>query len=174
MRPTQRGALLSDLQIDADSVVTIHYTLKNDEGQILDSSDGRSPLAYLHGHSNIVPGLENALVGQKVGAKMNISVPPAEGYGERTGPGPQQVKKKEFGKDADKLAEGMPISAEASDGTRVTLWITKVEGSWVHVDTNHPLAGQTLNFDVEIVDIRAASAEELSHGHVHGPHGHNH
>jgi len=165
---------LSELQIDLNAVVTIHYTLKGDEGKVLDSSAGRAPLAYLHGHGNIVTGLETALAGQAVGDKIAVSVPPAEGYGERTGPGPQQVKKKEFGKDANKLTEGMPIRASASDGTEVTLWITKVEGSWVHVDTNHPLAGQTLHFDVEVVEIREATPEELAHGHVHGPHGHQH
>ena len=165
---------MSETQIDADKVVLIHYTLKDDDGTVLDSSAGRAPLAYLHGHANIVTGLENALAGQEVGAKISVSIPPAEGYGERTGPGPQQVKKKEFGKDADKLREGMPIRAQGSDGTDVTLWITKIEGSWVHVDTNHPLAGKTLNFDVEVMEIRAASAEEIAHGHVHGPHGHHH
>ncbi len=165
---------MSDTLIGQDSVVTIHYTLTNDEGKVLDSSNGRAPLAYLQGHGNIVSGLEKELAGKAVGAKLSVDVPASEGYGERTGPGPQQVKKTEFGKDADKLREGMPFQAESSDGNVVTLWVAKIEGAWVHIDTNHPLAGQTLHFDVEIVDIRAATAEELAHGHVHGPHGHNH
>jgi len=162
------------MEIGPDSVVTIHYTLKNGEGKVLDSSDGRAPLAYLQGHGNIVAGLEKQLLGKAVGDKLQAEVPPSEGYGERTGPGPQQVKKKEFGKDAEKLHEGMPFRAASSDGTEVTLWITKIQGSWVHIDTNHPLAGETLHFDVEVLEIREASAEELAHGHVHGIHGHNH
>lgn len=162
------------MEIGQDSVVTIHYTLTDDEGKVLDSSEGRSPMAYLQGHGNIVAGLEKEMVGKSAGAKLQVTVAPADGYGERTGPGPQQVKKKEFGKDADKLHEGMPFRAASSDGTEVTLWISKIEGAWVHIDTNHPLAGENLHFDIEVLDVRAASPEELSHGHVHGAHGHNH
>jgi FKBP-type peptidyl-prolyl cis-trans isomerase SlyD len=162
------------MEIGPDAVVVIHYTMKDNAGKILDSSEGQGPMAYLQGHDNVVPGLEKELAGKTAGAKLSVSVSPADGYGERTGPGPQRVKKKEFGKDADKLRQGLSFRADSSDGTPVTLWITKVEGAWVHVDTNHPLAGETLNFEVKVIEVREGSAEEIAHGHVHGAHGHHH
>ena len=160
--------------ITADSVVTMHYTLTDDDGKVLDSSDGRDPLAYLHGHGGIVVGLENALEGHTPGDEVEVSVPPAEGYGEHNGQEPELVPKRAFGKDAPLLQVGMPIRAETSDGTPVVLWIVEDRGSRVLLDGNHPLAGKTLHFKVQIVDVRQATPEELAHGHVHGPGGHHH
>ena len=159
--------------VSAGKAVRIHYTLTNDEGETLDSSAGGAPLAYLHGHGNIVPGLEEGLEGADAGANLKIKVPPAKGYGERTGEGPQAVKRTEFPKDMN-LHPGMPIRAEDGQGNTVILFVAKAEGAWVHLDINHPLAGVTLHFDIEVVEIRDASAEEIAHGHVHGPGGHHH
>lgn len=160
--------------IATNTVVLMHYTLKDDDGAVIDSSEGRPPLAYLHGHKGIVPGLEKALEGKAAGDVLDVSVPPAEGYGEHNGMEPQLVPKSEFGKDAKHLRVGMPIRAQGSDGQTVMLWIVEDRGSRVALDGNHPLAGKTLHFHVEIVSLRAATAEELAHGHVHGPGGHHH
>ena len=160
--------------IGEGSVATIHYTLSNDEGKVLDTSRGGEPLAFLAGAGNIVTGLENALIGKKVGDTVQVVVPPEDGYGEVTGDGPQAVPKREFGKHASDLREGMPLRLQASDGSPVVVWIHEIRGSRVFIDTNHPLAGKTLHFDVEVLDLREASAEEVAHGHVHGPGGHHH
>ena len=157
--------------ITAKKVVSIQYTLKNDAGEVLDSSSGGDPLEYLHGAGNIVPGLEKALEGKAVGDKVDAVVPPAEGYGERQGPGPQPVPKDAFG-GAD-VQPGMGVMAEDDQGRTIPLWVVKVEGEHVFVDANHPLAGETLNFAVEIVGLRDATEQELDHGHVHA-HGHDH
>ena len=154
-------------------VVLIHYTLKNDEGAVLDQSGQDQPLPYLHGAGNIVTGLETALAGKSVGDTFDVSVPPAEGYGERKSPGPQGIPKKEFPKDAN-LRTGMAFRAQGSDGQTVVLFITKIEGAKVWVDTDHPLAGQTLHFSGEIVRLREATSDEKAHGHPHGPDGTHH
>ena len=151
----------------------LHYTLTDDGGTVLDSSRGGEPFAYLHGFSNIVPGLEAALDGKTTGDAFKVSVAPAEGYGERQGPGPQAVHRSEFPKDFEPT-EGRPLRAQDGAGNMITLWITKVEGAQVWVDVNHPLAGQTLNFDVEVMSMRDATDDEKEHGHAHGLHGHAH
>lgn len=155
--------------ITGDKVASIHYVLRNDEGKVLDSSSGRAPLAYLHGHGNIVPGLERRLEGHKAGDKVQAVVPPSEGYGESTGE-PQAVHRREFPKDVQ-LYEGMPFRATNSAGEEVVLWIHAIRGAQIYVHTDHPLAGQTLHFDIDIVDVRDASEDEIAHGHVHGPGG---
>ena len=159
--------------IEDGKVVRIHYTLRGDDGEVIDSSEGGAPLPYLHGHQNIVVGLEEALAGASAGQHVDAVDPPAKGYGERQGDGPQAVKRSEFPKDME-LHVGMPIRAEDGEGNVVMLWISKVEGAWVHLDLNHPMAGQTLHFSVDVVDIRDASDVEIAHGHVHGPGGHHH
>lgn len=151
----------------------IHYTLTDDDGTELDSSRGRMPLAYLHGHNNIVPGLEAELAGKTIGAAFKASIAPKDGYGERQGPGPQAVHRSNFPKDFE-ATPGMPVRAQAGDGQPVTLWITDVKGAQIYVDINHPLAGKTLHFDVEVVGVREATADEKAHGHAHGPEGHAH
>jgi len=161
------------MQISADKVVYFHYTLRNDAGEVLDSSDGMDPLPYIHGHANIVPGLEKELEGLSVGDKKSVKVPPEEGYGERQEDATQEVPFDEFPEEIPR-EEGLQIFAESPDGQHFPLWITEVKENSVVLDANHPLAGETLHFDVEIVEVRAADEEELAHGHVHGPGGHEH
>lgn len=154
-------------------VVAIHYTLKNDAGETLDSSAGGDPLEYLHGAGNIVPGLESALTGKKLGERFNVVVAPEDGYGERDPRGVQRVPKDSFPEGVE-LQPGMAFFADGPDGEPVQVWIAALEADRVVIDLNHPLAGTTLYFDVEISALRGASAEELAHGHPHGPGGHHH
>lgn len=160
------------MQIASQRVVLMHYTLTNDKGEVLDSSRGGEPLAYLHGTGNIIPGLEKALEGKQAGDKLQVKVPPAEGYGERDAALIQKMPKRAF-KGVGELRVGMQLQAQSDKGMRV-ITVTQIAGDMVTVDGNHALAGETLNFDVEIAEVRAASAEEMSHGHVHGPGGHHH
>jgi FKBP-type peptidyl-prolyl cis-trans isomerase SlyD len=167
--------------ITADKIGIFHYTLHNSEGDLLDSSrEHGDPMPYLHGHSNIVPGLESALEGKSVGDMVKAEVPPAEGYGEYDETGFVQVHRKEFpAGEFDDVELGMSFQASDGDGQPVQLWLIKKEGAYAHFTTNHPLAGQTLHFDVEIVGIRDATEEELVHSHPHGidgtgGHHHNH
>ncbi len=160
----------SGTTIGDGNVVLFHYTLKNAEGEVLDTSDGADPLFYLHGGGNIVPGLEEELTGKSVGDKMSVVVPPEKGYGVRGGPGPQPVERSAFPPEVE-LEAGMQFHAEAPDGSPLTLWISAVEGDQVLVDANHPLAGVTLHFDIEVTGIRSATEDELAHGHPHGPDG---
>ncbi|MDQ3036319.1 MAG: peptidylprolyl isomerase [Myxococcota bacterium] len=159
--------------IAADKVVGIHYTLKNAAGEVVDSSSGSDPLFYLHGHDNIVPGLERKLTGRNVGEKLEVVVQPADGYGERDTRGEQQVPREAFPADVS-LEEGMQLALRDPSGAVVPLWINKVENDLVHVDLNHPLAGEVLTFDVEVVSVREPTPEELEHGHPHGPDGEHH
>lgn len=163
---------MSDI-IAENVVVTINYTLRNDAGEVLDTSEGDEPLTYLQGFGNIVPGLENALEGKRVGDKVTVAVTPEEGYGEKDPEGLQVVPRDAFPEGAT-IEIGDNFTAELDDDEFVTLWVVGVEGDEVHVDTNHPLAGVTLNFEVEIVELRAAHANELAHGHPHGRDGHAH
>lgn len=156
----------------AGKVVSIHYTLTSSEGNVIDRS-GDEPLAYLHGHDNIVPGLEKQLEGKVVGDKVKAVVEPSEGYGDRIPGGPQPLPRDAFPEDLE-IQEGMEFAAQMSDGKVVPLWIVGVKGDEVLVDPNHPLAGETLTFDVEITEIRDATDEEQTHGHVHGPGGQDH
>ncbi|MCB9672520.1 MAG: peptidylprolyl isomerase [Alphaproteobacteria bacterium] len=154
-------------------VVTFHYTLTDDAGQVLDSSRGGEPLPYLHGAGNIVPGLESQMAGKAVGAKFKADVAPADGYGEHDGNDPQPVPKGEFPPDIP-LQAGVQLMAQTPDGHAMPIWIADVDDQHVFIDMNHPLAGQTLHFDIEITAIRAATDEEKAHGHPHGPDGHHH
>lgn len=160
------------MQISANKVVSIHYTLKNDAGEVLDSSSGREPLAYLQGGGNIVPGLEKALEGKSTGEKVNVSVVPEEGYGPRHDGLMQEVPRDAF-QGVEDIKPGMQFHAQGPQGPLV---VTVVEAGddTVKVDGNHPLAGETLHFDVEVTDVREATEEEKEHGHVHGPEGHEH
>jgi FKBP-type peptidyl-prolyl cis-trans isomerase SlyD len=160
------------MKIEKDKVVSIEYTLRDDGGNVLDSSDGREPLAYLHGNGNLIPGLESQLEGRAANEALKVSIPPAEGYGEFDAAQIVSVPRDQFAGVAD-LAVGMQFTASGPEGERVVT-VTKIESDTITVDGNHPLAGQTLNFDVKIVDVREATADELSHGHVHGAGGHHH
>ena len=155
--------------IQADKVVFINYTLKNGAGEVLDDSEG-DPLFYLHGHQNIVPGLESQLDGLAIGDTKTVEVAPADGYGEVQPPGEQEFPKDTF-PDGIEVEEGMVFHAELPGGNMVPFFVTRVEGDTVWMDNNHPLAGETLFFDVEVVRIRDAHEEEIAHGHPHGPEG---
>jgi FKBP-type peptidyl-prolyl cis-trans isomerase SlyD len=158
--------------IKDNMVVSIHYTLKNEEGQVLDSSQGREPLSYLHGNNNIIPGLENALTGKEIGEQFNISIPPEDGYGVRDERLIQVLPKTAF-EGIDLVEPGMQFQARSDQGVQI-ITVTSVDGDRVTVDGNHALAGEVLNFDIEITHIRPATEEELAHGHVHGPGGNHH
>lgn len=160
------------MKIAKNQAVQIHYTLKNDAGEVLDSSDGAEPLAYLQGHGNLISGLEAALEGKRAGDKLNVSIAPVDGYGVHDASLVQEVPRSAF-KGIDDIQEGMQFRAESNQGPRMVT-VTKVTEATITVDGNHPLADQTLHFAVEVVDVRAATEEELSHGHVHGPGGHHH
>jgi len=160
------------MQIAERCVAYFHYTLTNDAGEVLDSSEGREPLPYLHGVGNIVVGLEKALSGKKAGDKLNVDVSPEEGYGVRNDALIQVVPKAAF-KGVDNLEPGMQFHAESNAGP-VSVVITQIDGENVTIDGNHPLAGETLHFVVEITEVREASVEEVLHGHVHGAGGHHH
>ena len=160
------------MQIESNSVVTLHYTLKDNDGNIIDQSDDGSFL-YLHGAMNIIPGLENALTGKAAGDEVSVSVTPEQGYGVKDPARIQDVPKEMF-EGNDDIQVGVQFHAEAPDGSAVVVTVIEVKDDVVVIDGNHALAGVDLNFDVKIVDVRAASEEEVSHGHVHGPHGHAH
>jgi FKBP-type peptidyl-prolyl cis-trans isomerase SlyD len=160
------------MQIANNVVASIEYTLTDDQGTVIDSSVGGEPLAYLHGAGNIIPGLEDALEGKKVGDSFKVSIPPSEGYGEKD-EGLLQVVPRSMFQGVDQVEVGMQFHAQTDYGMQV-ITVTKVEGDNVTVDGNHPLAGQTLNFDVKVLEVRDATSEELEHGHVHGAGGHNH
>jgi len=161
------------MQIDQDKVVLIHYTLTNDKGEVIDSSSGGEPLAYLHGQGNIIPGLEKALEGKQAGDKLDVKVAPADGYGERDDQLVQQVPRRAFS-GVQNVQPGMQFHAQTSGGNTRVVTVTRVAGDMVTVDGNHPLAGENLSFAVEVTEVRDATEEELSHGHVHGPGGHHH
>ena len=154
-----------------DHVVSFHYTLTNAEGETLDQSQGE-PLAYLHGAGNIIPGLEKALEGKNLGDKFTVNVLAADGYGEYNPDLVQEVPAQMF-QGVDNIEAGMQFQAQTDDGVQIVT-VKAIEGENIIVDANFPLAGQDLTFEVEIVEIRDASAEELEHGHVHGAGGHHH
>lgn len=160
------------MQIAERTVASFQYTLTNDAGDVLDSSEGREPLTYLQGAGNIVPGLEREMTGHVAGDKFNVDVAPEEGYGAYVDELVQVVPRSAFDGVND-LAVGMQFQAQTQQGP-IAVVITEIEGDEVTVDGNHPLAGETLHFAIEIVDVRAASDEEVQHGHVHGAGGHHH
>ena len=159
------------MEITADRVVTIHYTLKDDAGAVLDSSAGGEPLAYIQGHGNLVPGLEKALEGKQDGASLAVSLPPADGYGVRDQALVQRVPKRTL-QGSGEINKGMQFQVRTQDGMRL-FTVTAVVGDMITLDGNHPLADQTLHFNVDVVGVREATSEELEHGHVHGAGGHH-
>lgn len=155
--------------IQKDLVAAIHYTLKNDDGEIVDSSEGRDPLEYLHGHGNLVAGLERVLAGKAPGDTFNVSVAPEDGYGIADEDLVIDVPREHL---PEEIETGMRFSAETSNGVRL-FTIVEIEENSVVMDGNHPLAGETLHFEVEVVSIREPDPAELAHGHVHSG-GHHH
>ena len=154
------------LLIGENSVVSMHYKLTDDEGKVIDSSEGGEPMAYLHGAGNIIPGLEKALVGKGEGDSLKVRVEPAEGYGEANPEGTKVIERAAF-EGVDSVEPGMPFEAQAPDGTSQRIYVKNVDGDKVTIDINHPLAGMPLNFDVQIVNVREATKEEIEHGHTH-------
>jgi FKBP-type peptidyl-prolyl cis-trans isomerase SlyD len=160
------------VSIETNHVVSIHYTLKGDAGEVIDSSAGGEPLAYLHGHGNLVPGLERELTGKNAGDKLQVKISPADGYGEYDPQLVQRVPRRAL-RGVGNVRVGMRLHAQTDHGPK-PVTVTQIIGDMVTLDGNHPLAGKNLNFDVEIAAVRAATEEELSHGHVHGVGGHHH
>ncbi|MBI3544942.1 MAG: peptidylprolyl isomerase [Deltaproteobacteria bacterium] len=157
----------------AARVVTFHYTLKDKEGKVLDSSQGHDPMTYLEGSGQIIPGLENALKTAKTGDKQNVAVKAAEAYGEHDTSLVFEVPRSQF-PPGEQIDVGMKFRAGAPDEPSPVFTVTHASDSHVKVDGNHPLAGQDLFFDVEVTDVRDATLEEIKHGHAHGPGGHHH
>jgi len=160
------------MQIADGCAVAINFTLTNDAGEVLDTSYNREPMAYVHGTGNIVPGLEKALTGKQVGDTLKIDVPPEEAYGAHQPTLVHEVPRSAL-HGVEKIEPGLQFEAESADGP-VTATVTEVSDDKVILDGNHPLAGQRLHFEVEITEVREASAEETQHGHVHGAGGHRH
>ena len=156
-----------------DTVVTFHYALSDDAGQPIESSQGRDPLTVLLGHGGLVPGVERALLDREVGDKFDVVVPPDEGYGDRREGLVQRVPKKFF-RDPDRLRPGMQTVLQQKSGGSQIVTVQKIGSSVIDVDLNHPMAGRTLHFALELTDVRAATPEEIEHGHAHGPDGHHH
>lgn len=160
------------MQAQRGNVVSIHYTLRDTEGEIIDRSESGQPLSYLHGHENIVAGLEKALEGHGKGDEVQVTVAPEEGYGPYRDDLIQTVSRDVF-QGVDEIAPGMSFHAESETGPMVVT-IKEINGDEVTIDGNHVLAGQTLDFSVTVADVRTASKTELEHGHVHDGHEHEH
>jgi len=161
------------MQIARHKVVRIDYTLTDPNNQVLDTSSGGEPLSYLHGARNIIPGLESALEGKRAGDTLNVRIEPAEAYGERDDRLVQMVPREMF-EDSDQIQAGMQFQSADPEGNVAVVTVVSVTADTITVDANHPLAGMPLTFDVTVVDVRDASAEEIEHGHVHEPGGHHH
>lgn len=155
------------MQISDNKVASIHYTLTDQAGEVVDSSQGAEPLTYLQGFGNIIPGLEEALNGKSAGDSLEVTVPPEKGYGPVVEEMVQAVPRDAF-QGVEELEVGMRFQAQTASGP-VAVVVTEVADETVTVDGNHPLAGKTLNFAVEVVEVRDATADEIQHGHVHGP-----
>ncbi|GAB2582986.1 FKBP-type peptidyl-prolyl cis-trans isomerase [Spirosoma areae] len=155
------------MNITKDKVAAIHYTLRDSNGNIVDSSEGRDPLYYLHGANNLIPGMEEGLEGRTKGDQLKLDVAPEKGYGRHDPDLVEEVPLRAFGGAAVEV--GMQF--ETNEGQVIT--VTNVGPETVTVDANHPLADQNLHFDVEVIDVRDATSDELAHGHVHGPGGHH-
>lgn len=160
------------MNIADQCVVSIRYEVKDEDGVVVDSSEGRDPLVYLHGHNNIIPGLESALAGLAVGDDFDVTVAPEEAYGEHQDGLVQSVPKEAF-QGVEKVEEGMVFTAQTENGP-LQVTVTQVADEQVTVDGNHPLAGKALSFKGSVTEVREASAEELEHGHVHSGDDHDH
>ncbi|MBN1523784.1 MAG: peptidylprolyl isomerase [Spirochaetales bacterium] len=153
------------MEIKKDMAVSIHYTLKDIDGKVLDTSENNEPLKYLHGYGQMIPGVENSLEGKKIGDSLEVTVEPKDGYGEYDERLIAKVEKAKINADI-KLEAGMPLQAETGEGVHV-LYVKKIEGEDVYLDGNHPLAGIPLHFSLSVVDVQEATEEEKQHGHAH-------
>ncbi|MER2493115.1 peptidylprolyl isomerase [Catenovulum sediminis] len=160
------------MKIEANTVVSMHYQVKNADGEQIDSSKGGEPLAFIHGKGFLIKGLEDQLAGKEAGDKFACTIEPAQAYGEYHEELSQKLPADVFDH-IEEIHEGMHLRADTDQGQQSVI-ITKIEDGFVTVDGNHPLAGLTLEFDVEVVEVRAATEEELAHGHVHGAGGCGH
>lgn len=160
------------MQLAKDKVAVLNFTLKDKEGEIIDETNDGT-FTYLHGANNIIPGLENALEGKQAGDKTSVVIEPKDAYGERHLENIQRVPLDMFPDDVE-IKEGMQFESESSEGEPLIVTVTAIDAGEVVVDGNHPMAGVELHFDVEVIEVRDATAQELEHGHVHGPHGHDH
>jgi FKBP-type peptidyl-prolyl cis-trans isomerase SlyD len=160
------------MTIAKNKVVAIDYTLTDRDGKIIDTSKNQGPLYYIQGIGNLIPGLEAKLEGKSAGDNMKVVIAPQDGYGEREESLCQKVPKSQF-ENGGEIEIGMQFEVDTEQGELVVT-VTEISGDTVTVDGNHPLAGMELHFDVTVKEIREATAEELSHGHVHGPEGHHH
>ncbi len=156
------------MRIEEGRVVEIHYTLRDDAGQVIDTSDGDEALMYLHGSGQIVPGLEKALEGRTAGEKMTVKVAPEDGYGIRHEDRVLKIQRSDLPEGPDPEV-GSELEAVGQDGQHIVLWIAEIEGDEITLDGNHPFAGQTLHFEVAIETVREATPDEVTHGHAHGP-----
>jgi len=159
------------MQVADKTVVSIDYTLTNDAGEVLDSSKGAEPLTYIHGTGQIISGLENAFAGKQEGDSLKVRLAARDAYGDRDESKVMTATRAQFGGDEPEL--GLQVRSDGPDGGQV-LRIVAVENDVVTLDGNHPLAGVPLTFDVTVVGVRAATKQELKHGHAHGSHGHDH
>ena len=164
--------------VEQDSVVSVNYTgTYSQTGEVFDSSEGRDPLTFLVGHKQMILGFEQEMLGATVGETRKFTLTPDEAYGHRDEAGIQDVQRSDFPDTVDveqALEQGIPLGAYNEEGQPMQFRIVAIEGDIVKIDFNHPMAGETLNFSVDVVAIREATSEELEHGHVHGPGGHHH
>lgn len=162
------------MTIVKNAIATLHYTLKDDAGEILDVADKNNPFLYMHGVGGMIPGLEKALEGKQAGDKVVVSVAPVDAYGERNPSLTQDVPREMFGNISDEdMVVGAQFQAQTDQGVEI-ITVAAIEGDTIKIDGNHPMAGETLHFDVDVIEIREATEEEISHGHPHGPGGHQH
>lgn len=160
------------MKISENAVVSIDYELKDDGGEVIDSSKGETAMVYLHGVGNLLPGLEAELLGKSNGDSLKLRLAAKNGYGERSEEMVQVVKRDQFPTEMT-LERGMQFQTEGPHGPQVVT-VVEASGDEVKLDGNHPLAGVNLNFEVTVIEVREATSEELEHGHVHGPGGHHH
>jgi len=161
------------MRIEKGRVVRMHYTLRDESGMRIESSGGTDPLTYLHGFGHLIPGLERTLDGSQAGLRTSVTIRPQDAYGEKDPQAVIRAAREDF-PDGLTLEPGVEVQAETPDGP-LTFTVVAVRGDEAVLDANHPLAGKTLTFDVEVLDVREATADELAHGHVHGAggaHGH--
>lgn len=156
--------------IETDSVATVHYTGTLPDGEEFDSSRGGEPMTFLVGHKNMIPGFEQELIGASVGETREFTLPPERAYGERDDDAIQQVSREQFPEDMQ-LMPGMMMAAQTDQGP-IPFTISEIDGDEITIDFNHQMAGKTLTFNVEVIDVRNATPDEIAHGHAHGPDGH--
>ena len=160
------------MQLTKNKVAVLNFTLKNKDGEIIDETNDGT-FAYLHGARNLILGLENALENKQAGNKISVVIEPKDAYGEHNQEKVERVPLDMFPPEVE-IKEGMQFDSESADGEPIVVTVIEIDAGEVVVDGNHPMAGVELHFDVELVEVREATAQELEHGHVHGPHGHDH